>query len=292
MEGAGAVVAAWWVRLRDGRHPEQHRLLSRESLAWVWRHRALTPGYLVRYLRLARLRLLHPDVVVHGLVLLGRGVRVRTVPGYGRIHLGAFVHLGERTVLRAHEGTLRIGDKVVTGADVRVTAWLDVEVGEATLLADWVYVADFDHVHSDTSRAVKDQGIRKGPVRIGAGSWLGLRSAVLRGTDLGRGTVVAAHAVVRGTFPDDVVLAGAPARVVADRADRAARRAAGPARPGADLLADDPARGAPVPRDAGDQSLSADDGPRGRGRDRRRGGLRGRPAPPGSRPARRAHRRR
>lgn len=222
---------AWLVRLRDGRHPQQHRHLSRESLRWVWTHRAITPGYLVRYLRLARLRLLHPDVVTHGMVFLGRGVRVETVPGYGRLHLGAFVHVGDGCVLRAHEGTLRLRDKVVLGSDVRITCWLDVDVGAATLLADWCYVADFDHVHDDVDAPVKDQGIRKSPVRVGEGSWLGLRSSVLRGSDLGRGTVVAAHAVVRGPHPDDVVLAGVPAVVVADRAERARLRAQGAARP-------------------------------------------------------------
>ncbi len=67
------------------------------------------------------------------------------------------------------------------GSDVRVTCWLDVDIGEATLLADWCYVADFDHVHDDVDRPVKDQGIRKSPVRVGPGSWLGLRSSVLRG---------------------------------------------------------------------------------------------------------------
>lgn len=221
---------AWAVRLRQGRHPDQYRHLSPEALSWVWRHRALTPGYLLRYLRLLRLRVLHPDVVTSGMVFLGRGVRVETVPGYGRLHLGAFVHVGDRSVLRAHEGTLRVRDKVVLGSDVRITCWLDVDVGEAALLADWVYVADFDHVHDDVTRAVKDQGIRKAPVRVGPWSWLGLRASVLRGTELGRGTVVAAHAVVRGRFGDDVVLAGVPAVQVADRAERARLRS-GAARP-------------------------------------------------------------
>lgn len=191
----------------------------------MWRHRAIGPGYLVRYARLIRLRLLHPDVVTRGMVFLGKGVRVQTLPGYGRLDLGAFVHIGDGSALRAHEGTLRIGDKVVLGSDVRVTCWLDVEIGTATLVADWCYVADFDHVHDDVTRPVKDQGIRKTPVRIGAGSWLGLRSTVLRGSVLGRGTVVAAHSVVRGSFGDHLVLAGSPAVQVADRAERGRLRA-------------------------------------------------------------------
>ena len=190
------MLAAWTHRVRYGRDPRQYRHLSREALGWVWRHRAFTPGYLVRYARLLRLRLLHPDVVTTGVVFLGRHVRVETSPGRGRLVLGAFVHVGTRSVLRAHEGTLRLGDKVVLGEDVRVNCWLDIEIGDATLLADWSYVADFDHVHDDVTRPIKDQGIRKEPVRIGPGSWLGLRACVLRGTVLGDGTVVAAHAIV------------------------------------------------------------------------------------------------
>jgi acetyltransferase-like isoleucine patch superfamily enzyme len=186
----------------------------------VWRHRAFGPGYLLRYWRLLRLRLRHPDVVTRGLVLLGRDVVVETVPGRGVLDLGAFVHVGDRCALRAHEGVLRVGDKAVLGTDVRLTCWLDVEVGDATLVADWTYVADFDHVHADPHRPVKDQGLVMTPVRVGPGSWLGIRSTVLRGSALGAGTVVAAHAVVRGVHPAHVVLAGAPARVVADRLER------------------------------------------------------------------------
>ena len=37
---------------------------------------------------------------------------------------------------------------------------------------------------------------------------------VLPGTRMGRNTVVAAGAVVRGTFPDHCVLAGVPAKIV------------------------------------------------------------------------------
>jgi acetyltransferase-like isoleucine patch superfamily enzyme len=42
---------------------------------------------------------------------------------------------------------------------------------------------------------------------------------VLRGAFIGRGTVVAAHAVVRdGVYPDLAILGGTPARVLKDRA--------------------------------------------------------------------------
>lgn len=186
-------------------------------LRWVVRHRAWTPYYLVRLWRFCLLRLRHPHVVTEGFVFLGKGVEISARRGYGRLILGRWVHLGDGTRLFAHEGTLRIGDKCVFGRDVTVTCYLDVEIGPATLVADWSYITDFDHVTTDLYQPIKDQGLVKSPVRIGPDCWLGVRSTVLRGADIGQGVVVAAHAVVRGEVPPAWIVAGVPARPVKDR---------------------------------------------------------------------------
>jgi len=169
-------------------------------------------------------------VLLEGLVFLGRDVELYARPGHGRIVLGRWVHIGDGTKLRAHDGTLRIGDKVVFGSDTRVNCQLDIEIGATTLVADWVYIADFDHRFEDLDRPIKDQGIAKAPVRIGPDVWLGTKCTVTRGVSIGRGSVVAAHAVVTRDVPPYQVVAGVPARVlrdrVADYAAAATRRAA------------------------------------------------------------------
>ena len=212
------MLSAWTERLRTGRDPRQARYLTAASLRWVLRNRAVTPWYLVRYLRLLRLRLTAPHVVTEGLVLLGRGVELYARPGYGRLVIGRWVHVGDGTRLRAHEGTLRVGDKAVLGRQDTVNCYLDVELGEGVLVSDWVYVGDFDHVTERTHVPIKDQGLVKSPVRVRDGAWLGVKSSVMRGTTVGRGCVVAAHAVARGDYPDHTVVAGVPGRVVRDLA--------------------------------------------------------------------------
>jgi hypothetical protein len=197
--------------------PRQARFLTLAGLRWVVRHRAWTPWYLVRYWRLLRLRVTHRDVVTEGMVFLGRRVEVAARPGYGRVILGRWVHVGDGTSLRAHEGTLRVGDKVVFGRGDTVTCYLDVEIGARTLVADWVYITDFDHRFDHPDLPIKDQGIVKSPVRIGPDCWLGVKVSVLRGSVVGHGCVVAAHAVVRGEIPDQSVAAGVPARVLKSR---------------------------------------------------------------------------
>lgn len=203
---------------RRRRDPRQARHLSVASLRWVVRHRAWTPWYLVRYARLARLRLRHPEVVTEGMVFLGRRTVVEGRRGRGRVVLGPWVHIGDDTALRAHEGTLRVGEKAVFGRHDTVNCYLDVEIGACALVADWVHITDFDHRFDDLGLPIKDQGIVKSPVRIGPDSWLGVKSSVLRGSVIGRGCVVGAHAVVRGTVPDLAVVGGVPATVLKSRA--------------------------------------------------------------------------
>lgn len=208
---------AWWLRWRHGRDPHQARLLTWDSLRWAIRHRAYTPFYLIRYWRVFVLRLRRPQVVLEGMVFLGKGVTLDARPGYGRLILGRWVHIGDLTRLRAHEGTLRVGDKVVMGSDTTINCYLDVEIGPATLISDWVYICDFDHVTANIEIPIKDQGLTKTPVRIGSGCWLGVKTSVLRGTVIGAGSVLAAHAVARGSYPEAAIIAGVPGRVVRDR---------------------------------------------------------------------------
>ncbi|WP_433799533.1 acyltransferase [Actinomycetospora sp. CA-084318] len=203
-----------WATRND---PDQARLVSVATLRWILRHRAWTPWYLVRYWRILKVRVRQPHIVLRGMVFLGKDVVLECRPGLGRLEIGRFTHIGDRTKIRCHEGSLRIGDKAVFGADNTINAYLDVEFGDATLLADWIYVCDFDHRYEDVHRPIKDQGIVKTPVRIGAETWVGTKVTILRGTTVGRGCVLGAHAVVKGIVPDYAVAVGAPARVVRDR---------------------------------------------------------------------------
>ncbi len=210
--------------------PRQPRLVTWKALRWIVRHRAWTPYYLVRYARMLRVRLTKPHILLHGLVFLGRGVSLEARAGFGRLEIGRFVHIGDRTRLRCHEGSLRIGDESVFGNENTINAYLDIEFGSSVLLADWIYICDFDHRYADIHAPIMDQGIAKSPVRIGPDTWIGTKVTVLRGARVGRGCVLGAHSVVRGDIPDFAVAVGAPARVVRDRvadwADAAEARAA------------------------------------------------------------------
>jgi acetyltransferase-like isoleucine patch superfamily enzyme len=160
---------------------------------------------------------MNPSVLTRGMVFLDRGVEIRARTGYGRVVLGRWVHLGRDTALRCHEGTLSVGDKTVLGRNVSINCFLDVEIGAGVMVADHVYVSDFDHRYDDLTKPIKDQGIVKSRVRIEPDAWLGTKVTVCRGVIVGAGSVVGANAVVSRDVPAGSVAAGVPARVLRRR---------------------------------------------------------------------------
>ena len=63
--------------------------------------------------------------------------------------------------------------------------------------------------------AIRHQGNMRTLVRIGAGTWIGSGAIVM--ADVGKNSVVGAGSVVSKPLPDNVVAAGAPARIIRER---------------------------------------------------------------------------
>lgn len=55
-----------------------------------------------------------------------------------------------------------------------------------------------------------------GSIKVGDNSFLGINAIILPGTRIGKNSIVAAGAVVRGSFPDGSVIAGNPAKVIGE----------------------------------------------------------------------------
>lgn len=201
------------------RDPRQVRFLTWASLKWVYRNRAWNWWYLIRYWRFFWFKVRNPHVITTGFVFLGKRVELYARKGYGQLIMGRFVHVGDENRLRCHEGVLTVGDKAVFGRDNTINCYLDIEVGGSCIVADWVYICDFDHVTSDIHLPIKDQGLTKTPVRIGEDVWIGAKATVLRGTNVGHGSVIAAHAVVREDVPPMSIVGGVPARILKNRRD-------------------------------------------------------------------------
>jgi len=183
------------------------RRLVRAAMLADCRGRGLTFGRRCRVLGRPRIR-----VVDGAAVVCGDDVVLNSAPdGY---HAG----MGFPVTLFAD----RPGAQIVIGSGTRlhgccIHAWSRVSIGRKCLLAAGSQVLDAaGHAAELRFCRIRDrlQDVPK-PVSIGDFSWLCLGAIVLKGANLGEGTIVAAHSVVRaGVYPPHSLLAGSPAKVV------------------------------------------------------------------------------
>lgn len=162
--------------------------------------RALTLAHRVRY---------------RGRLVCGEDV---VVLGGLRIEQGTRLVLGDR--VRVRRGVVvNGGGEVVVGSDTLLNGcWIGavtrVEVGQGCLLSD-CSITDSDYHELDPARRHLPPGPRtRSPVVIEDNVWIGAQAWVLKGSRIGRDSVVSAVSVVRGAVPPAVVVLGNPAEVV------------------------------------------------------------------------------
>jgi acetyltransferase-like isoleucine patch superfamily enzyme len=109
---------------------------------------------------------------------------------------------------------LRVGNGCVIGRGSHIVAHHSIEIGDDVFTGPYVYITDQNHQYEDIDTPIGRQWPVNSAVRIGAGCWLGTGTVILPGARIGRNVVIAAGSVVRGTVPDNCVVAGVPAKVV------------------------------------------------------------------------------
>lgn len=128
--------------------------------------------------------------IMHGSVL--HVYNFRDLP-HAFIRIGRNSLIGELNVLRG-QGGITIGDRVYTAPLVQILA--------------------VNHVYNDPDRPIVDQGITAEGIVIEDDVWIGGSAVITDGVRIGRGSVIAAGAVVTRDVPPHSVAGGVPARVL------------------------------------------------------------------------------
>lgn len=119
--------------------------------------------------------------------------------------------------------TFRSGAKILIGSDSGLTsctisAGSCVEIGERVLVGGGVVITDSDHHVVDMLQGRRFAGLPEDttdkPIKIDDDVFIGMRSIVLKGVHIGKGSVIGAGSVVTTSIPAGVVAAGNPCRVV------------------------------------------------------------------------------
>lgn len=105
-----------------------------------------------------------------------------------------------------------LGDNVYANTGLTIIDDGDVHIGDRVMFGPHVTIATAGHpLHPDVRR---DGRQFSAPVTIEEDVWVGGNVTILPGVTIGRGSVVAAGAVVTSNVPPMVVAGGVPARVL------------------------------------------------------------------------------
>lgn len=117
-----------------------------------------------------------------------------------KVLIGNNVHMSGTTIY-AREG-ITIGDNTAIGGNCKI---LDNDFHPS----DWEERSSIKSGHGGESELIPSK-----PISIGNDCFIGCNCLILKGSVIGDRCVVGAGAVVAGTFEDDSVIAGNPAKVI------------------------------------------------------------------------------
>jgi len=139
-----------------------------------------------------------------------RTIQVRSLARKGEVHIGDNVHIGPYSIISGIDSGVFIGDDCGFAAGVRAYAFshhyrFDDRPGDSTCAFG-------------SNVAPERQSMITGPIRLERNVGVALGAIMLPGVWIGADSFVCAHALIlAGSFSENSLIAGAPARRVAPR---------------------------------------------------------------------------
>jgi acetyltransferase-like isoleucine patch superfamily enzyme len=115
--------------------------------------------------------------------------------------------------------SVSVGDDCFFGPGLYVSAEQGLQVGNGVMLGPQVMILGGDHDYRSIGVLMRfsQGGGRSGRIVIEDDVWIGGRCIILKGVQIGRGSVIGAGSIVTRTIPPFSVAAGNPCRVIRQR---------------------------------------------------------------------------
>ena len=147
--------------------------------------------------------------------------------GIDKISIGENSHIRAELVTLNYGGQIEIGDNTFVGVGSRIWSGESVKIGSNVLISHNVNIIDTDsHELNHIERAegfiklikegypIEKGSIKTKPIIIGDYVWISFNVIILKGVTIGKGSIIAAGAVVTKDIPEFCLAAGNPAIVI------------------------------------------------------------------------------
>lgn len=155
----------------------------------------------------------------YGLFLrVGSGVKLNGLGGKG-VRLGNRVKIGDYSIVEVvmgrleSDGSIDIGDGTCIGEYSYLGGAGGLKIGKNTITGQYFSCHPENHIWTIEGIG-KYNGVTREGISVGDNCWIGSKVTILDGSKLGNNLVVAAGSVVKGVFPDNVLIAGVPAKII------------------------------------------------------------------------------
>ena len=120
---------------------------------------------------------------------------------------------------------IEIGDNFILGNFAHMTAACSsgIYIGENVSISRGTYLHASNHIFDDLKTPIRDQGSQETPIDynnkkyglvIEDNVWIGSNVVLLSGTHIKKGSIISAGSTVSGTYPENSIIIGNPARLL------------------------------------------------------------------------------
>lgn len=133
--------------------------------------------------------------------------------------IGKNTAIGSFAKLKAAHGPLKLGENVVIGPGVVISAHTKgVEIGDYSMIGGNTCILSANYRYDKLDVPIQKQGsVSKKGVKIANNVWIGANCTILDGADIGSGVLVTPNSVVSSKIPENTIVSGNPAKVIFKR---------------------------------------------------------------------------
>lgn len=153
------------------------------------------------------------NTTIENNVILDGFSKNKIVIGYN-VKIGSYSKLLSTSHMSKYGIGMVIGNNSAFGDFTHFGAPGGIVIGNDVIAGSYVSFHSENHIFSDISMLIREQGVTSKGITIGNNVWIGAKVTFLDGSKVGDNCVVAAGAVVNGEFPNNVVIGGVPAKIL------------------------------------------------------------------------------